>query len=108
MTYVGIPTNDRTHDMPTEHDMQLMTCAPTLSRYTQQVLATLHHANATGTRLSRVCCMSMVFTKHKVLTSSVVVHGCLGKHGIVLNLCLPDRRAVVADKNQLSCNTQYK
>lgn len=40
------------------------------------------------------------------LTSSVVVHSCLGKHGVVLNLCLPDRRAVVADEDQLGCSKQ--
>ena len=41
----------------------------------------------------------------EVLTSTVVMHGCLGKHGIILDLCLPDRRAVVADQNQLGCAT---
>ena len=40
------------------------------------------------------------------LTSAVVVHSCLGKHGVVLNLCLPDRRAVVADEDQLGCSKQ--
>ena len=38
------------------------------------------------------------------LTSTVVVHSCLGKHGVVLNLCFPDRRAVVADEDQLCCS----
>ena len=33
------------------------------------------------------------------------MYGCLGKHGIILNLRLPDRRAVVADQYQLGCAT---
>lgn len=33
------------------------------------------------------------------------MYGSLGKHGIVLNLCLPDGRAVVADQDQLGCST---
>ena len=40
------------------------------------------------------------------LTSTVVMYGCLRQHGIVLNLCLSNRRAVVADQNQLGCATR--
>lgn len=39
-----------------------------------------------------------------VLTAGVVVHAGLREHGVVLNLRLPNGRAVVADDDQLGCN----
>lgn len=41
-----------------------------------------------------------------VLTSTVVMYSCLGKHGIVLNLCFPNGWAVAADEDQLGCTAQ--
>ena len=42
-------------------------------------------------------------TELRGLTSCVLVDSSLGKHGIVLNLRLPDWWAVVADDHQLCC-----
>ena len=41
-----------------------------------------------------------------VLTAAVVVHASLGKHGVVLNLSLPDGGAVAADDDQLGCSSR--
>lgn len=38
------------------------------------------------------------------VVSVVVVNSTLGEHGVVLNLRLAERRAVVGDDDQLSCN----
>lgn len=42
------------------------------------------------------------YASHGQLTASVVVHASLGKHGVVLDLRLAHRWAVVADDHQLS------
>lgn len=41
--------------------------------------------------------------EQKKLTSIVVVHTNFGEHGVILNLRLPQRWAVVRYQNQLSC-----
>lgn len=49
--------------------------------------------------------MGARFRHAELLTSCVVVHARLGKHGVVLDLRLLDRRGVVADDDQLGCST---
>ncbi len=49
--------------------------------------------------------MSEIWNKSAVLTSSVMVNVCLGKHSVVLDLRLAKGRAVAADDHELALST---